>query len=418
MLYKNTKPLEKKKTIATGDAMDMAALRVLAGMCCSECDKPLSSVDHKGQWGYVHKHSAYTCCGQAHCPYCGASGKEKCAHLVAYRTSGNWRIFGLPDVADMLFPQAEPLSPTAIMGHTTEQKQKAFGAAFPLLEKLYSPRWYGQTYENISAELIVNHLIKPNNKQEIPTTANLYYFSEATDGIAERLQQALCEDLPEAFPRLKAMPIANAEYLVKAFELPINEEDKQSSRASFIDFSSCGKYLIVLNALTGQVWDMTETEPKLLASFSALERRSNPHHAYQCARFSKTGDQIELFRANPNDRYGWENGEWETRSVHTGAFLDTELLSKSSKTSWQDLLASRNQTTDLHGGRLCLTTRTATIRIYRRNEKGRKAGKPLLIPLRHTIKHMAVSPDQETFATTSDRFVCIWRIPHLESKRS
>ena len=176
MFFKNTNALQVSADVGTGADADTAVLRALAGMACTVCDRPLGGPPPARGRQRGSYNAPFACCHRAYCPFCGAEGGARCAHLVAYRAGGDWRIAGLPAGEGLAFPPVPP-SAGAIIGHSEAQKREAFRGAFGLLERLMGKHWDGRQIEKIPCDLIVDLVARPDKRVEVRTAGgaqNIY----------------------------------------------------------------------------------------------------------------------------------------------------------------------------------------------------------------------------------------------------
>ncbi|MBC8135030.1 MAG: hypothetical protein H8F28_03980 [Fibrella sp.] len=414
MLYKNTTLLTKRASGSGANAADEATLRALAGLFCSVCDQPLSTKDKKGQWGYTEKHSAYTCCGKAHCPFCGAPTREKCAHLVAYRASGDWKIAGLPDVADKSLPILPPLDTEHLLDYSEPQKKAAFGEGYKLLDEIYEPGLRRQHGEAIGGEKIVSALLRPDHQESITTAShieNLYYFSQNPAPGMARMEQALVHDFPGGFDRLAAQIPPGADYIVSAFRVQAIDSDVT---VNAVALSPDGTRLTVLTQQSGEIWDLAGETPVPVGEFEAGDTRIHDL-MYHAVRYSLNGKQI-LAKRTSEYGYGSSGGHrTEIRSAEDGTLLHSlgEPGNARAETGESGGVNRNDREAFLHGGDTLLTVRGRCLRLYRMDRLGsNKNAKPdQTILLRSVIGDLTVSSDGETFATAASQHVVLWRIP-------
>lgn len=412
MLYKNTTILTKRASGSGENAVDSAALRALAGLFCSVCDQPLSSKDKKGQWGYVEKNSAYTCCGKAHCPFCGAPAKEKCSHLVAYRASGDWKIAGLPDVAGNSLPTLPPMDREHLLDYSDAQKKNAFGEGYKLLDELYAPGLRHQRSEAIGGAEIVSALLRPDNHQAVTTASgieNLYYFSQNAERCTARLQQALLQDFPCGFDRLLRQTPAGSEYIVSALVVPVIDSE---TVVKAVALAPCGKRLALLTQQQGEIWDISGETPVSVSEFLAADGKAN-ELAYHAVRYSPDGKQILTKRSSEYYGYGSVARRTEIRSAEDGSLIQSlgEPGNTRAETGEDGGPSQNDRDLFLHDGETLLTVRGRCLRLYRLDRLTKNARPDQTILLRSVVSDLSVSQDGETFATATGQHVVLWRIP-------
>lgn len=415
MLYKNTAGMTKR-TGSSGESEDIATLRALTGLFCVVCDQPLSTKDKKGQWSHVEKHSAYTCCGKAHCPFCGAPAKEKCRHLVAYRASGDWKIAGLPDVGGNAFPTLPPLDAAHLLDYSDAQKKVAFGEAYKLLDEIYAPGMRHQRGEAIGGAELVNAILCPDNHQTITTVSgieNQYYFSQCPDLGTARLRQALLQDFPGGFDRLLRQVPPGSRYVVSTIAVPVIDSE---TVVKAVALSPCGKRLVLLTQQSGEIWDISGANPVPVCEFTSADGKTN-ELSYHVARYSPDGKQLLAIRSSEYHGYGSSSRRTEVRSAVDGTLLHSlgESGDSRSETGEESGAPQNDRDLFLHGGETLLTVRGRCLRLYNlihnSTQRTKNARPDHTILLRSVVADIAVSSDGETFATATGRHVVLWRIP-------
>lgn len=403
MLHKNVLPLPKRITIKNTsdcDTVEQAALNALSGLFCSVCDAPLCREDRMIN-GSARPHTAYVCCKTAHCPFCGTSGKQRCEHLAAYRTSGDWRIAGLPDLAGHPVPEAIPLTTETLQEYSDEQKQEAFGQAFQLLFSLYGPGLRRNKEAELGGRLLIDALVPAENKQH-PGDGTEYYFCRNVTGSAESVRLGLTDGLTNGFSRLQSFTPPGARFAIGTLMM------KTEIRA--VAFAPCGTRFVVCDLDSCEIRRINNGDMVLHTGWT------NPAQGrlYHRATFTPSGKKVVLLDGHP---YFETDYTTEFRDAHTGdRILGIEQSHMNRIHRLPEELDENREIFDttretfLHNGATYMTVRGRCIRFY---DVASTTGdiEPLLtITLRLPVAHFAVSPDGETFVTAAGQFMTLWQV--------
>ncbi len=279
--------------------------------------------------------------------------------------------------------------------------------------------WNEEPFGKINAERLVEWIARPEARLDVVQNRSVrsYYFSPSSDKIAERLRKALVDDLPEAFTRLKAQSVSNLQYLTHAAEfVPFSEAagGGESDRVCFVAYSPNGKYLVAMSRLQGEVWEVAGGSPVVAATFALSPDPGRPRLFYHAIRFAETGDHFDIWWVGDAHYVSRHPAVVEAHSLLDAALLQRRSYPPGFVYAENELPPSSTSLTELplHGGKSIVSWRSGRLSIRRVLTGGDRAGTALVIPLRQMVRHVAVSPDGETLALATPRFVCLCRVPY------
>ncbi|MBC7809295.1 MAG: hypothetical protein H7145_24435 [Akkermansiaceae bacterium] len=400
MLYKNVKALPPRDAYDPSEGAEV--LRAIAGMSCDACDMPLPREDRMGAWNRAIPFTAYTCCGNAYCPFCGANARQRCEHLLAAQSSGQWRIAHLPDLSDVPVLHPPPVSPEHMLDHKTTQKRAAFGGAYPLLAPLYGRGLEGKgTSGRIRGELIVEKLLTWDNKQIVASGGknsgkNTFYFAQDPRARTAHLDDTLRRALPGGFTELFALPQPALQYRLSVAQYAPGKP----ARALLV--SPDGARVHILWDRGGAVFDVSvpEREPVFLRDIPA------PQHGAQ------------YLSACLADSERFLEASVENVGVRSAPYIEIVPLVPEPGDPNSEPCGTRRGGTEygyessLHGGRTVLQENGRSVRFYKAAANSNERGRPwLTISLRSLLMAMPLRPGGDTFALAAGGYLSLWRVP-------
>lgn len=402
MLYKNVKPLPPRD--APEDSTDVAALRALAGMSCDVCDMPLSREDKTNAWNRTTPFTAYTCCGNAYCPFCGANARLRCEHLLASQTGGQWRIAHLPDLSDVSMPHPPPVSPEHMLDYKTTQKRAAFGAAYPLLSPLYGRGLEGKgETKRIGGELIAEKLLAWENKQVVATGKknggnNMLYFAQDVRARTADLDDTLRRAFPEGVTKLFALPQPALQYRLCVAQYAPGKQ------ARSLLSSADGKRVYVLWDRGGTVFDVSapDREPVFVRNIPAPKNEAE----FVSASLAEDESFLDAVvtrtdRSGPSAKY--------SESIPLAPEKADRHKGERGKPRGGDEYSYESS---LHGGKTVLQENGRSVRFYRSAATVNERGRPwLTISLRSLLMAAPLNTDGDTFALAAGGYLSLWRVP-------
>jgi len=316
-------------------------------------------------------------------------------------------------VRDTTFPASFPVVAGSVVDYSEEQKQQAFRAAYPLLQTVYGPGMRNAPPEAISGDSLVRLIVQPDNEQVIAD--NYFFFSADPEPGRKRLASALQQDLQEGFGRLHSQSPSASRLMIHemAMDLLVSPH---SATVSALEFSPDGKSLIVLTEVNGMLYQMDSLDAApILFDRKESSTTYGGYLRYCDCKFTPDGRylQVDCGTSTPLLGYSAHILATEFREGKTGALLKIQENPGSYQDETGEMYCVGPERRDayLHGGDTLLTIRGRYMRFYRMAEMQEADSPDLSFALRMRISHFAVSPDGETIATATDRFVILWRIP-------
>ena len=400
MFYQNLQPVIGRDDSESADTADEAAFLALAGMTCSVCDRPLSAHERGAR---DNASRGFTCCGRAHCPYCGAAGSDKCRHLAGYESKNEWRVAGLPEsLRFVTIPEPPPVSREYLLDYSEAQKQRAFGDAYPLFPYLYGDGWLKREHDAFSGKVILDTLLEPANCQY--ATGGRYYFDPNVPLLVARMERALFEYLPNGFAQLLAEPAADAAFvegIIAAGDCLVIYTDTAVHGAAF---SPDGSRLAIIGDCAGAIWRFDGSEGNaatLETSFACEDGRTDPL-VNRDVLFSPDGERLLIRRA----RKARKGENVEVRCACTGALAGLVTAVGAAPAEGEG-----GGVAFLHDGASVAIARGRGVTVHPAADVtlGR-ASRERRFALRAPLTHFAAASG-DRFATATGQYVVVWRVP-------